>query len=156
MCDLFLTYNALSFQYTETVTTGLSDFHKLVLAVLKNAISKNKPGEIHCRNYKKFDSLKFNVDLENAFTHEKIESYIKFDKAFMKVLNRHAPFKNKIQRASHYHIFLKRLEKQLSGDLILTKSIFEKKQVSVLEPAKSEKIIAADFIRKKEKSFLMG
>ena len=127
MCDLFLTDNALSFQYTEMVTTGLSDFHKLVLAVLKTAISKNKPGEIHYRNYKKFDSLKFNADLENANTHEKIESYIKFDKVFMKVLNRHTPFKNKILRASHYHIFLKRLEKQLSGDLILTKSIFEKK-----------------------------
>ena len=53
-------------------------------------------------------------------------------------------------------MFLKRLEKQLSGDLILTKSIFEKKQVTVLQPTKSEKIIAADFIRKKEKSFLMG
>ena len=43
--DLFLTNNALSFQHTETVTTGLSDFHKLVLAVLKTAISKNKPGK---------------------------------------------------------------------------------------------------------------
>ena len=41
--DLFLTNNALSFQRTETVSTGLSDFHKLVLTVLKTAISKNKP-----------------------------------------------------------------------------------------------------------------
>ena len=69
MCDLFLANNALSFQHTETVTTGLSYFHKLVLAVLKTAISKKKPGEIHYRNYKKFDSLKFNVDLKNAFDH---------------------------------------------------------------------------------------
>ena len=34
--DLCLTNNALSFQQTETVSTGLSDFHKLVLIVLRS------------------------------------------------------------------------------------------------------------------------
>ena len=43
--DLFLTNNALSFQNTKTVSTGLSDFHKLVLTVLKTSIVKNKPRE---------------------------------------------------------------------------------------------------------------
>ena len=38
--DLFLTNNALSFQSTETVSTGLSD---LVLTVLETSIVKNKP-----------------------------------------------------------------------------------------------------------------
>ena len=67
--DLFLTNSALSFQHTETVSTGLSDFHELVLTALKTTISKSKPRQIHYRNYKKFDSLKFNVDLKNAFDH---------------------------------------------------------------------------------------
>ena len=40
--DLFLTNNALSFQSTKTVTTGLSAFQKLVLTVLKTSIVKNK------------------------------------------------------------------------------------------------------------------
>ena len=38
---------------------------------------------------------------------------------------------------------------------ILEKMYF-KKQISILEPTKSGKIIAIDFTRKKEKSFLMG
>ena len=54
--DLLLTNSALSFQHTETVSTGLSDFHKLVLTVLKTTVSKSKPREIHYRDYKKFDS----------------------------------------------------------------------------------------------------
>ena len=87
--------SVLSFQHTETVSTGLSDFHKLVLTVLKTAISKSKPREIHYRDYKKFDYLKFNVDLKNAFAHEKIESCIKFDEVFMTVLNRDTPLKRK-------------------------------------------------------------
>ena len=40
--DLFLTNNALSFQHTETVSTGLSDFHKLVLTVLKTTRNQTK------------------------------------------------------------------------------------------------------------------
>ena len=48
--DLFLTNNALSFQHTETVSIGLSDFHKLVLTVSKTTISKSKPREIHYRD----------------------------------------------------------------------------------------------------------
>ena len=58
--DLFLTNNRLSFQNTKTVSTGLSDFHKLVLTVLKTSIVKNKPQEIQYRNCKYFDSRKFN------------------------------------------------------------------------------------------------
>ena len=38
----------------------------------------------------------------------------------------------------------------------MRKSTFLKKQISLLEPTKSRKIIAVDFIRKKEKSFSMG
>ena len=44
--DLSLTNDALSFQSTNTVNIGLSDFHKLILTVFKNSIVKNKPQEI--------------------------------------------------------------------------------------------------------------
>ena len=47
--DLFLTNSVLSFQNMETVPTGLSDFHKLVLTVLKTTFLKSKPREIHYR-----------------------------------------------------------------------------------------------------------
>ena len=41
--DLFPTSSPSSFQNTKTVSTGLSDFHKLVLTVLKTSIVKKKP-----------------------------------------------------------------------------------------------------------------
>ena len=66
--------------------------------------------------------MKFNVDLKNAFAHEKIESWIKFDKVFMKVLNRHALLKKKILRANHLLYMSKTLRKA-----ILRKSYPEKK-----------------------------
>ena len=117
-----MTNNALSFQHTEAVSTGLSYFHKLVLTVLKTTISKSKLGEIYHRSYKKFDSLKFNVYLKNAFVNEKIESCVKFDEVFMTVLNRHAPLKKKILRANHSSYMAKTLRKA-----IMRRSYFEKK-----------------------------
>ena len=43
--DFFLTNIALYFQHTETVFTGLSDFHKLILTVLKTTNRKTNPGK---------------------------------------------------------------------------------------------------------------
>ena len=93
---LFLTNNALSFQSTKTVSTGLSDFHKLVLTVLKTTIVKNKPREIHYRNYKYFYSGKFDRDLKEEFSREYVDSRRKFDDLFLKVLNKNVPLKNKM------------------------------------------------------------
>ena len=123
------------------------------MIILKTTISKSKPREIHYRDYKKFDSLKFNVDLKSAFAHEKIESCIKFDE----VLNRHAPLKKKILRANHSPYMSKTLRKAFMRRSYIEKKYFQKKkQISLLEPTKSRKIIAVDFTRKKEKSFSMG
>ena len=98
--------------------------------------------------------MKFNVDLKNA--HEKIESCIQFDEVFMKVLNRHAPLKKKILRANHSSYMSKTLRKAIMRRSYLENKYLKKKQISILEPTKSRKIIAVDFIRKKEKSFSMG
>ena len=62
--DLILTNNAMALQNTTTVFTGLSDFHKLVLTVLKSSITKSKPQKITYRDYKNFDSVKFNDELK--------------------------------------------------------------------------------------------
>ena len=72
--DLFLTNNALSFQSTKTVTTGLSDFNKLVVIVSKTNIIKRKLREMEYRNYKYFDSRKFNRDLNEEFSREYVDS----------------------------------------------------------------------------------
>ena len=63
--DLFITNSPLSFQNTTTVTTGLSDFHKMVVTVMKTSFPKSKPKIIHYRDYKKFDLQAFRRELRN-------------------------------------------------------------------------------------------
>ena len=41
--DLFLTSSPKSFQNTQTIETSLSDFHKLVVTILKMHLSNNQP-----------------------------------------------------------------------------------------------------------------
>ena len=41
--DLFITNSYRSFQKTSTVSTGLSDFHKMVITVLKTTFPKEEP-----------------------------------------------------------------------------------------------------------------
>ena len=76
--DLFLTNTKLSFQHTLTVFCGLSDFHKLVMTLLKTTFSKNKPREIVYRNYKYFNSQNFNDELQFVLSKENIDSCSKF------------------------------------------------------------------------------
>ena len=111
--DLFLINNALSSQSTKNVSTGLSDFHKLVLTVLKTSIVKNKPREIQYRNYKYFDSRKFNRDLKEEFPREYVDSCSKFGEIFLKVLNRHGPLKKKMLGANHAPCVFKALRKAI-------------------------------------------
>ena len=47
--DVILTNNAVAFQNTTIVLIGLSDFHKLILTVLKTSIPKSKPKLISYR-----------------------------------------------------------------------------------------------------------
>ena len=97
-----LTNSALSFQHTQTVSCGLSHFHKLVFTVLKIIkFSKNKPCRIIYRNYKYFNSHNFNDELKFVFSNANIDSCSKFNQTFLDVLNKHAPLKKKRFTANH-------------------------------------------------------
>ena len=54
-----LAYCSPSFQDTQVIETGLSDFHKMNITVLKMFFSKQKHETFFFRNYKKFDNSAF-------------------------------------------------------------------------------------------------
>ena len=91
----------MAFQNTTTVFTDLSDFHKLILTVLKTSITNSKSQKITYRDYKNFHSVKFNDELRYVFVKGKITSYTKFDEMFLRILNQHASLKSKLPRANH-------------------------------------------------------
>ena len=81
----------MAFQNATTVFTGLPDFHKLVLTVLKTSITKSKPQKITYRDCKNFDFVRFNDELKYVLAEEKITSSTKFDEMFLRILTNMLP-----------------------------------------------------------------
>ena len=96
--DLFITNSYRSFQNTKVLSTGLSDFHKMVITVLKIKFKKLPPKMISYRCYRNFNEDRFRYDLKMCI--EVCTSYEAFESLFMNVLNKHAPMKSKYIRAN--------------------------------------------------------
>ena len=83
------------------IFTGLSDFHKMVLSVLKTTFRKNKAREIIYRDYSNFDSEIFKKKLKESLDEKKICEYKIFEEIFLQLLSLHAPTKKKVIRANN-------------------------------------------------------
>ena len=109
--DLFITNSSLSFQNTTTFASDLSDFHKMILTVLKTTFQKVKAKEIVYRNFKQFDMNKFKNDIREKL--RSANNYETFESEFLNVLNIHAPLKKKVIRANHVPYMTKSLHKAI-------------------------------------------
>ena len=110
--DLFITNSYRSFQKTTTVTTGLSDFHKMVLIVLKTTFPIEKPKVIAYRSFSTYNVLNFRQDLKENLCNKE-NTYYNFEKIFLNVLDSHAPQKKKTVRANHKPYVTKQMRKAI-------------------------------------------
>ena len=107
--DLILTNRPRSFQNSCTIETGLSDFHKMTITVLKSTFKKLPPKLVHDRNYGKFCNDKFMAKIlnKNAFENT-LEDFIEMT---LDVLNSQAPLRKKILRGNQQPFMNKELNK---------------------------------------------
>ena len=66
------------------MTTGLSDFHKMVVTVMKTTFPKAKAKVIYYRDYKNFDLYKFRSDLREQLSQVRDKDYLHFELTFLK------------------------------------------------------------------------
>ena len=93
--DLVMTNSSSSFENTNTISTGLSDFDKTVITVLKQTFQRSSPKELVYRDNKNFDRLTIKRELEEKLNQQANE-YKHFEQIFLEVLNTHAPIKREI------------------------------------------------------------
>ena len=100
--DLFLANSPRSFQNTQTTETGLSNFHKLVVTILKMCLSNNQPNVISYRDDKNFDNSRFSEELLSEI--KKLGPLNKnisiFHNVCIEVLEKYASEKQKYIRAN--------------------------------------------------------
>ena len=94
--DLILTNKPSFFQMTSVIETGISDFHKLTITMLKSSFIKQVPKILKYTNFKRFNNECFRNDLlyeirKKDFHNVNCEE---FETLFMMTLNTHAPNEN--------------------------------------------------------------
>ena len=111
--DLILTNRHRSFQNSKAVETGLSDFHKLTVTVMRTYFQKQVPITTSYRDYKHFDQPLFRFELLeklNNVNEGKVDCDT-FETICKTLLNRHAPLKVKYTRANNQPFMNKKLSK---------------------------------------------
>ena len=97
--DIMLTNKMRSFQKTSNVTTGISDYHKLIVTCPKAHFKKLPPKKIVYRDYKNFNK-NFDQNLIQRKFYSQKNSYDLFTETFKSVVDHHAPQKKKFVRGN--------------------------------------------------------
>ena len=110
MCiDLLLTTFPKSFSKSQTLQTGLSDFRKLILTVLKIHYKKQKSLVVTYKDYKNLSNESFRAELLSAMERYSNISLANFHSRFLYLLGKHAPVKKRCIRANQKNFMDKKL-----------------------------------------------
>ena len=96
--------------------TGLSDYHGLVVTILKSQIPRLKPKVIKYRNYKNFDPVKFIADVRRAnfdALEDREDCYNDLTNNFRNLVDKHAPLKTKFARGNSAPFVTRELKKAI-------------------------------------------
>ena len=77
-----------------TIDTGLSDFHHLILTIMKTTFRKKPHKVIRYRNYKNYNHENYRSDLNISLANVNLNNIPNND--FKDILNNHAPLKTKV------------------------------------------------------------
>ena len=106
--NLILTNKNRSFKNSSTVSTGISDFHKVIITTLRTSYERLKLIRIKYRSYKHFNEnhflngfgiAPFHKCKDNNISNEN-EALDCFKDIFLSVVNKHAPIKKKVIRGT--------------------------------------------------------
>ena len=113
--DLSLTNSPSSFQNSNVVETGLSDFHGMIVTVMTTSFQRLPPKIRHYRDYSNCDNNILRVSLFNKLSKLNTETIDlnKFVNSFIDTLNNHAPSKKKYIRSNHLPFMNKELSKEI-------------------------------------------
>ena len=101
--DVILTNRPRCFQKTSVYETGISDYHGLVITVMKSHIPRLKPKVVQYRSYKTFVAHNFLSDVKLAnfnVPKDPDQAYDNLVCTFRKLVDKHAPLKTIVLRGN--------------------------------------------------------
>ena len=156
--DLILTNRSRSFKNTQTIETGLSDFHEMIVTVFRSGFVKKGPKLILYRDYKNFDVQAFRIEFtgrqsEVASDQGLIENYAIFNDIVSQLLDQHASLKKKHVRENDRPFMNKTLRKAIMRRSHLRKKYNKNKNDSNLKLYKKQRNQCVKLLRKAKMSY---
>ena len=111
--DLIITNKPGMFRNAKTYETGLSDFHKLVVSIMKLSSKKRPPRVIKCRDYKNFSNMHFKNSLNKNLANNTELDYNSFEETDLNVLSSQATFKKRMVRTNQRLLMNKEIHKAI-------------------------------------------
>ena len=128
-----LTPDILTIQHSSTYETGLSDHHHMITTFMRAHLVRLQPKRIMYRSYKNFNESLFLEDIQNTGFYCDSEDpnmfYESLVQKFKKIVDKHAPFKQKTLRDNQAPFMNKNLRKAIYTRSRL-KNNFNKKPTS--------------------------
>ena len=153
--DLILTNKPHSFQNSTVLETGLSDFHKLTVTLMRTSFRKKPPKVILYRDYKYYSSIHFCNEL-NFYLSEVDLNYISNDEyvsLVLKFFNTHAPLKQRYVRANDCPFMTNELRKEhMKRSRLRNKFLREKSEESARD-YKKQRNKCVSLLKKVKKTY---
>ena len=153
--DLILTNSPRSFQSSCAIETGLSDFHKMTVAVMKTSFQKLKPRIVSYRNYNSFDNEEYRDNLIEELSKQSFEknSLHKFLDTCRTVLDKQAPRKKKYVRGNHSPFMNKELSKAIMTRTRLRKKYLKNRTLLNQKQFNRQRNNCVKLLRKTKKQY---
>ena len=151
--DIMLTNKKQSFQNSMTIETGLSDFHKMTVTVMKRYFKKNDPVTIEYRDLKNVDPIAFREDLRYQLENKECVTIVDFQNIFLSVWNAHAPVKKKVVRGNNAPFMNRTLSKAFMTRARLKRISNINPTVENIEAFKRYRNFCVSLLRKEKKKF---
>ena len=151
--DLILTNRPKSFHNSSVIETGLSDFHKLTLTVMKVFYQKQEPTIIQYRDYKGFSNEEFRNEMSHELKNAKITDYDSFHEITTRIFDKHAPIKHKYVRANQGPYMNKILNKAIMNRSRLKNRFLANRNEENRKAFKKQRNYCVGLFRKEKKKF---
>ena len=137
------------------IETGLSDFHKPTVTILKSCYLKQEPKIFNYRNYKYFNNKNFRNDFPYEISKKGFHdiSCEEFETLFMITLNNHAPMKIKYIRVNNSPFMNNERSKVIMVRSRLRNKYLKLKTIESRDAYKRQRNYCVSLLRKIKKNF---
>ena len=155
--DLILTNRQRSFQNSKVKETGLSDFQKMSLSIMKIFYKKQRPNIIRYRNYRNFNNECFINDVQSSILREYSQNetleYELFKRKVDYVLEKHAPIKKRYVRANQAPFIDKTINRHIMKRSRLRNKFLNSKSDIDRKAYNAQRNLCVSLIRQAKKKF---